>query len=149
MIGRRGYVPLRRLDDITLRHSWVVDVRLVWDVVEMYWCSNKTSWRCTTETFWQRSTETSMDVSFKMYLWRRWDIKGDVIMMSPRRLVADWEDCVAKKEKCLVFYFYYYNSVTLLLFQLSLLFLSTSAIISSRTIAILRFLFRLYSSIFL
>ena len=36
LIGRRGYIPLRRLGDVPLRCRWVFYLRLVWDVVERY-----------------------------------------------------------------------------------------------------------------
>ena len=39
-------------------------------------------WRCTTETSWRRSTETSLGVSFKTYLQRRWDLLRDVVTTS-------------------------------------------------------------------
>ena len=34
LMGRRGYVPLRRLGNVALRRRWVFHLRLVWDVVE-------------------------------------------------------------------------------------------------------------------
>ena len=78
LIGRPGYVPLRRRDDVPLRQCWVFHLRFTWDIVERYWCdviitspwdvirkhTNRTSWRHTTETSWLRSTETSLGVSF-------------------------------------------------------------------------------------
>ena len=36
-MGRRGYVPLRRLGDVLLRRRLVFHLRLVWGVVETYW----------------------------------------------------------------------------------------------------------------
>ena len=36
LMGRRGYVPLRRLGDVPLRRSWVLHFRLISDVVETY-----------------------------------------------------------------------------------------------------------------
>ena len=108
LMGRGGYVPLRR--------HWVFHLRLVWDVVETYWwdvvitspwdviatyqedvvktslgVSFETSWRRTTETSWRRSTEMSLGVSFDTYLRRPWDVQRDVVTTSLRRLVARWE----------------------------------------------------------
>ena len=37
LMGRRGYIPLRRLGDIPLIRGWVFHLRLIWDVVETYW----------------------------------------------------------------------------------------------------------------
>ena len=37
LMGRRRYVPLRRLGDIPLRRRWVFHLRLIWDVMETYW----------------------------------------------------------------------------------------------------------------
>ena len=105
LMGRRGYVPLRR--------RWVFHMRLILDVKETYWLdvvilhpletssrhTNKTSWRRTTETSWWRSTETSLGVSFETYLRRRWDVQRDVVTTSPRRLVAGWDD--SRKNDCL------------------------------------------------
>ena len=103
LMGRRGYVPLRRPGDVPLRHRWVFHLRLIWDIVETYWWdvvirhlktssqhTNKTSWRRTTETSLRRSTETSLGVSFETYLRRRWEVQRDIVTTSPRRLVAGW-----------------------------------------------------------
>ena len=89
LMGRGGYVPLRRLSDVPLRRHWVFHLRLVWDVVKTYhwdvlvtyhwdvlgcfiWDLFETSWRRTTEKSWRRSTETSLGVSFERHLRRRW-----------------------------------------------------------------------------
>ena len=37
LMGRRGYVPLRRLGDMPLKNHWVFHLRLAWNVVEIYW----------------------------------------------------------------------------------------------------------------
>ena len=108
LIGRSGYVPLRRVGDVPLRRHWMFHLRLVWDVVKTYhwdvlatfhwdvigcfiWDLFETSWRRTTEASWRRSTETSLGVSFETYLRRHWDVQRDVVTTSPRRLVAGWE----------------------------------------------------------
>ena len=77
LMGRSGYVPLRRLGDVPLRRRWVFHLRLIWDVVETYWWdviimsavimthTNKTSWRHITQKFWRRSIESSLGVSFE------------------------------------------------------------------------------------
>ena len=36
LMGRRVYVPLRRLGDIPLRRRWVFHLRLIWDFVVTY-----------------------------------------------------------------------------------------------------------------
>ena len=106
LMGRHGYVPLRRLGDVPLN---VVGC-FIWDLFEMSWRrtdgtslvrthetssqhSNKTSWRRTTETSWLRSTETSLDVSFETYLRHRWDVQSDVVTTSSRYLVTGWISC--------------------------------------------------------
>ena len=104
LMERRGYVPLKRLGDVPLKHRWVFHLRLVWDVVEAYrWDvvvtsletssrrSNKMLWRCTTERSWWRSTETSLGVSFKTYLQRRWDLLRDVLTTSCYRVGETFE----------------------------------------------------------
>ena len=72
LVGRRGYIPLKRLGDVPLRLVWVFHLCLIWDVVETSSDgtfslrplktssrhTNKTSWRRTTETSWRRSTKT-------------------------------------------------------------------------------------------
>ena len=80
LMGRRGYVPLKRLGTY---HSDAVGC-FIWDLFEALW-------RHTTETSWWRSTEMSLGVSFEMYLPRRWDVQRDVVTTSPRRLVAGWD----------------------------------------------------------
>ena len=72
LMGRHGYVPLRRLGDVPLN---VVGC-FIWDLFETSWRrtdetsslrpletwsrhTNKTSWRRTTDTSWRRSTVTS------------------------------------------------------------------------------------------
>ena len=37
LMGRHGYVPLRRLGDVPLIFRWVFHLRHIWDVVEKYW----------------------------------------------------------------------------------------------------------------
>ena len=103
LIGRSGYVPLRRVGDVPLRRHWMFHLRLVWEWrrtdATSSWPShetssrhtNKTSWRRTTQTSWRRSTETSLDVSFETFLRRHWEVQRDVVTTSPRRLVAGWE----------------------------------------------------------
>ena len=103
LMGRRGYIPLRRLRDVSLRRRGC----FIWDLLETSWRRtdgtsslrphetssrhiNKTSWRRTTETSWQRSSKTSLGVSFETYVQRRWDVQRDVVTTSPRRLVAGW-----------------------------------------------------------
>ena len=92
LMGRRGYVSLKRLGNVPLGRCWVFH----WDLFETSWRrtdgtsllrpfetslrrSNKTSWRRTTEMSWQRSFETSLGVSFGTYLRRRWDTQRDVV----------------------------------------------------------------------
>ena len=58
-MGRRGYVPLRRLGDVPLRRRWVFHLRLLWDVVETY-CG--TSLLRPFKTLSRRSNKTSWDV---------------------------------------------------------------------------------------
>ena len=87
LMGRRGYIPLRRLRDVSLRRRGC----FIWDLLETSWRRtdgtsslrphetlsrhiNKTSWRRTTETSWQRSSKTSLGVSFETYVRRRYDI---------------------------------------------------------------------------
>ena len=36
VMGRRGYVPPRRLGDAPMRGRWVFNLSLVWDVVKTY-----------------------------------------------------------------------------------------------------------------
>ena len=36
LMVRRGYVPLRRLGDVSLRRRWVLHLRLTCDVLETY-----------------------------------------------------------------------------------------------------------------
>ena len=36
-MGRRGYVPLRRIGDVPLRCCLVFYLRLVWDIMKTYW----------------------------------------------------------------------------------------------------------------
>ena len=103
LIGRSGYVPLRRVGDVPLRRHWMFHLRLVWEWrrtdATSSWPShetssrhtNKTSWRRITQTSWRRSTETSLDVSFETFLRRHWEVQRDVVTTSPRRLVAGWE----------------------------------------------------------
>ena len=103
LMGGRGYVPLRRLGDVPLRHRWV----FIYDLFETSWRrtdwtslfrplqtssrrSNKTSWRSTIETSCRRSIETSLGVSFGTHLRRHWDVQRDVVTTSPRRFVAGW-----------------------------------------------------------
>ena len=81
IMGRHGYIPLRRFSDVPLR---VVGC-FIWDLSETSWRrtdrtrllrpfktssqrSNKTSYRRTTETSCRRSTKTSLGVSFGTYL---------------------------------------------------------------------------------
>ena len=103
LMGRGGYVPLRRLSDVALRRHWVFHLRLVWDVVETYW------WDIVITSQWDVITTYQQDVvktyhwdvlaafhwdvvgvSFETYLRRYWDVQRDVATTSPRRLVAGW-----------------------------------------------------------
>ena len=98
--------------------------------------SKKTSRRRSTETCWRRSTWMSLGFSFGTYLWQCWNVWRDVITTLPRRSVAGWDSFLILTN----------NSVTI---GLSFLLLSISEVISPKTISNLRFLFRLYFSVFL
>ena len=37
LMGRRGYILLRRFGDVPLIRGWVFHLRLIWDVLETYW----------------------------------------------------------------------------------------------------------------
>ena len=110
LMARRGYVPLRRLGDVSLRLCWMFYLRIIWDVMETYYetsslrplqtssrHANKTSWRHTTETPWRRSTETLLGVSFETYTQRCWDVQRDVVATSPQRLIAGWHNIVLSR----------------------------------------------------
>ena len=88
LMGRRGYLPLRRLGDVPLRRRWVFHLRLIWDVVETYWWdviimsvvimthTNKTSWRHINQKFWRRSIESSCFI---------WDVDAMSLGRTKRR----------------------------------------------------------------
>ena len=86
--------------DVLVRYHWDVIWCFIWDLFETSWRRtdgapslrpHETSSRHTNKTSWTRTTETVLDVSFETYMQRHWDIQRDVIMTSPRRLVAGWE----------------------------------------------------------
>ena len=93
--------------DILVTYHWDIVGCFIWDLFETWYRRTdgtpslrlletssghtiKKSWKLTTKTSWRRSTETSLSVSFETYLRSCWDVQRDVIMTSPRRLVAGW-----------------------------------------------------------
>ena len=73
LMGRRGYVPLRRLGDIPLRHCWVIHLRLIWDVVETYW------WDVAITSLWDVITTYQWDFLTTFH----WDVVGCFIWDVP------------------------------------------------------------------
>ena len=100
-MGRCGYVPRRRLGDVPLRRCWLLDLRLVWHVVETYWSdvAVTSSW----------DVITTLSVSFKTYLRRHWDIQRDILMMSLWRLVAGWIFILKCLFICFDIYLWHYS----------------------------------------
>ena len=56
LMGRCGYVPLRRLGAILMRPRWAFHLRLMWDVVEAYW------WEVVINSPWDVLTTFQYDV---------------------------------------------------------------------------------------
>ena len=81
LMGRCGYVSLRRLGDVPLRHLWVFHLGLIWDVVETYW------WDVVITFPWDVVMTCQQDV-VKTYHWDvlatfHWDVVGCFIWEVP------------------------------------------------------------------
>ena len=78
LVGRRGYVPLRRLGDVPLRRCCVFHLRLSWDVLETHW------WNVVITSPWDVVTTYQWNV-LKTY---HWDVIGCFIWDVPATLLG-------------------------------------------------------------